>query len=1507
MDRQHPAKINVKAVVILLVVGIGLMAGAVAGYKVRKRMVAHEALAAARTADQQADWPTARRQYRLYLSKYPDDEDALARYAEVSLAGAPRDDVPVGAAIGAYRRLLRHRPGDEDICHRLIRLYARVGDWEEVLYIGRSRLAAHAGDTYASLWQARALYALNRHDAAREAALQLVDAGADCPEAYLMLCGLVLHEDAEANLPQALDWLNRGLQRYPEAAALRTRRAWLERVGFDDLEAARQDLQRATADAGEDLDALLALGREWLDLNEPDAADDVLRRAEALPLPAHAEAATTPELLDLQRQRLRAEVYLQQGAAEAGSAWMEQVLAGASDAGRRALLPWATRLYAAAGRIEPARASLAAFTELLAGNAELASAFGEERSLLAAQVAEAAHEPYQVINALEPMVERDPDLAAGWALLARAYDQSGQRARSLQAWSRYAELKPGDLATQLHLARALRWRDPQQAVRHAVQAEHLAPDQLEPTLARVEAQFSALVQGSGGMGARTALALEVDALRGAHPQEPRLAALQAKLQSDEPAAAAQALAMLEEAIASGDNPVEAAWQLARYYRAQHEWSQGVKVCEQALAREPGSVVLIVLRAQLQDQAGQTDAACAALQQAAGKLDPPARWWAQVAHVQLLLAHEQVEAGRALFEPLTAELADAAEAETTTPSPDLIDVQLALATVARSAGWLDEGRALLESVAKAQPQQVAARLALLHWPGVAEQPERAQQLVGELKQIEGERGVQWRVAQAELWLQQGNVEQRVTQFETLLEGLARAHPELPGPVLALGEVYERTGAVAAAIALYQRSVEVEPGNLVVTSRLLSLLRQQGRFAEVDQLLRRWQQAPTALGAQRVNAALGREDYDQALFELRQRAAADPHDVSTRLVLAWWTFQLHGDLDEALRWLNEARVRAPELRAITDLEVRLRHAAGQSDTAMALLDQVVAERDDFDAYHQRAEYLTLLQRFADAERDYRHLTEFPASAGRGWAALGGFYLRRGQLDNALSACASGLQLQSGNEELQQVEVEALLTCPQADRQAQGLAKLQALRSAHPNDNTLALLQVRAWIGDGSPDSLREALALTQQVVHEEPNNRPAYALLTRLTRQLEGPEAALQVVQRAWRRNPGDPELRALRAEIELALGQTAAARADSESVMVADPQQVSARNTLTKIHLQTGELTAADALSAETADLYPRHETTQLLRADVLRAQGHADAAVQQLEAFCASPAGTNSVAARLALARLAAQRGQPTDAQRWLQEAAVLAPTSPAVFRAQVTAWTEAKDFDALTAGLHDRADDAPNGDQLYLQAAQLVVEQAGPLGQDATSWHQAEVILADAAQRWPRSRAIWLQLAQLRYVLGEYADAAAGYEQLLTIEPNHRQALNDLAWIRSEHLNDPAGGLEWADRGVARFPLDAQLRDTRGVILRRLGRLEEARHELEQGVDLAHGEPVVQARVQLHLGEVLAAAGQARAAQPYVAAARQLDEQHDLFTAEERQTLAALTDRGATGAADPGGGEQPQ
>ncbi len=1438
-NARQPARINVKALVILASAVVLLAGGAAVGYKVRKRIMANRALVAGNAALEKEDWAEACKHLKLYLSKYPGDEKTLARYAEANLAVRPRGATHVRAALGAYRRLLRAKPGDDQICETLAKLYLQYGNLNEATYICQQRLDADPRDPDAALVLGQALIAQRKGDTAADVLGKLVAEHPDQVKAYGLLSTVAMQEESVSATDAASQWLDRAVEANPQSAEARAQRAGFRRIVWNDVDAAREDLEVAQTLLIDDPSLRLRLAEEWMSLRDLDRAKAQVDLLEHIDATALAAYDGDPDDLTLAVFLTRGRLLLLGGAEEGSGDLANLALAELPDRQRTAFLPLAIQLYVAANDGDHARRCLDEYR----GKVEEAGAEDSARrdglSFLAAMVAMVEGKPYDGINELEPLLARAPGHARAWRLLVTAYDRTGQRLRAIEASKEYLERAAGDFAMTLSLAKAcLRARDLDEALRYAGKAERLKPDHLDARLLRIEIEIDAVEAGSMDNTKLADVLQELATLPESASEVGRVAILRAWIAAQE-GRTDDAVAELEQALVdAGENNLKVATNLIRLYRSLGRQEEASELCRRAVAIRP-----------------------------------------DLAEPRIVLAQLHVEAGRPAdaHDTLKAAVADLADRER-------LEAQVSLAQFALLHRDRGEGVSLLQELAAEHTDHAQLRVVLLSLPEVHDDLPQCQGFIDELRIIEGERGLRWRVEQAKLWLRGEEWSQRRPEIEEMLTHCLTADPGWAQPVVLLGIMYEMLGKEEQAEEIYRQAIDSHPGHIAAATRLLKLLERQRRFADADSVLERMPADLSALGAFRVDAAVRRGEFDSAIEEMQRQIAVGPDDGASRVVLAKLTYAHRKDVDAAFDLLKEAESLGADLLAVSSTRVEILHAEGRGQEALELLNADVERREDFAAYLLRAQYYSATDRPDLAERDYTHLTTLPESSVDGFRLLGNFYYGDRKTAKAIAAWDAGLEVDPEHPGLRRALAKALLISPEPQEQRRGLTMLDDLSRQLPEDADLLAVRAGVLIDEQTPAASQEASTLLERVVRRHPRNVAAHLQLVKLAHQRGDLEQTRALLVQALGANPKNAELTLAHAMLEVERNNLRPARELAQYVIELDPENVPARNLLGNLALSAGDTELALRFNNEALALAPTDVSAHLARATILDMKGMGDEAIQSLESYRRTDAGRDSVAPLLALARRYRWRGDFATAQQRLADAAQLAPANSTVFIERLT-WLAAQDrFDELLNELAARRAKYPGEPQVLLASGELL---AATGVQDYL--RQARSLFVDVTAQDPDHVQAHLGLAQVAYRAGELDQSQQAYRRVLSIEPYHRQALNDLAWILGVDQGKPEEALEWADKGVARYPADPHLLDTRAVLLTSLDDLAAAQQDLEDCLKAPTNTPLTRARALLHLARVHVGQGEFAAATGRLNEALAVDRQHSVLSEDELAEIDRL------------------
>ncbi|MDI6447858.1 tetratricopeptide repeat protein [Anaerobaca lacustris] len=1514
---NRSGKVNVKVLVILLLVVVALGVSLVVARQVRRKVLSKMDLEAGTAAFEQGDETAAYKHFQEYLGRNPDDIEVLKKYAQSRLLVRPLESPHVLQAIGAYRRVIQLDAADEEAYEKLAMIYASIGNASELAYIAGRRLEHAPDDANASLRLAEAMDRMDDAKGAREVLVSLVERlenDAQRTEQYVQAClQISAIEEAEEVEANALTWVNKALDRSNTSAPALAARARLYRLRASASEAdavahraqAHRDLLAAEEQGTDDPKVRLSLASEWMMLGEFDRADAGLAAAGGMPEAVIREHFLYADDWVLARALVGVELAIRKGTIEEGLAEVDKALAALERPGHRfRILPLAIRLYVASGGEQgasQAAAGLVEYEELLYARTDTAS-FRVELAYLRALVARARGEMYDVINALQPVVGAGSSDPEPWRLLAEAYGRTDQPRRATDAIRRYLQVRPGDTAMLATLANEyFRMQDWARAAEVARIVEERNPDNIDMKLLRMEANVQmATAQGeSPDMSRLLEIEKESSELRRSGQNAKRadlrvLAAMigvhLAQAESDPETKArklAEVEAGLKQAVEQSDQPLRAEMQLVRFYSQTRQREQAVARARAICSQRPVLAEPWMLLAGLEADSGDTAAALRTL-------------------------------------------AEAGEAVASDRGKRSIALRRALLELTR--GDRATGIRLLGEMAAADPGEIRARALLLDTREVRQDPARTEQLISELEQAEGPGGLMWRFCRASTWLAGDQWRSQQQGIVDLLQYCIDADPRWEGPPLLLSQLYEKLGDVKRAEDVCRQALTRNPSATAIADRLMLLLERQNRVADAEAVRQQIEADPRVASGWNIRSALRTGDYSQAIDELRLRISNDDRDAESRILLARLLYWQTRDTDQALAYLDEAEQIAPRSLVGTSVRAAILRAEGQHDQAQRLLNEYVADRDDFTAYLMRANYYVAQEQWDQAEADYKTLTTLEGEASNratGYVLLSDFYSRRDRVAEAVQTLEESLAAYPGNLSLRRMLMHTLFRREQDQDKDRALAMLAALEKEYPDDLDLINVRIRELLRDGDPESIQTAMGKLEELVKLQPTAVKAYVTLIDLSIRSGQYEAARNYAIRAAGANLRDPALLSARSRAEMALGNTQMAIEVARLALREDPNHVPALDMLVEIGLterneallleavggvrsipdrdpNRGEalnLLAARALNSRHPTLLRETEslieselgrapsnTWQLLltQAQILAAQGTPAKGIPEVLAYCQSEEGRTNVDAIVVLSDLYRMSGDLDEAHAWIERAEQIDPRRQTVVHARFLWRMVQKQYDELTgisSAYIDCSDQNPN----------LVLRAAAVLGaaDSAVLKKEGLALFEHAVALWPTLLDARLGLASALYQVGEMARAKQAYQELLEQYPNNTQVLNDLAWILQEHDGDYNTALQLANRGLNLERDDARRRhllDTRGTILSKMrGRFPDAKADFEELLKLTAPDTPQRAKALLNLARICARLGDLAETKRHVDAAMEIDRAKTVFTPEERAEAKGL------------------
>lgn len=377
----------------------------------------------------------------------------------------------------------------------------------------------------------------------------------------------------------------------------------------------------------------------------------------------------------------------------------------------------------------------------------------------------------------------------------------------------------------------------------------------------------------------------------------------------------------------------------------------------------------------------------------------------------------------------------------------------------------------------------------------------------------------------------------------------------------------------------------------------------------------------------------------------------------------------------------------------------------------------------------------------------------------------------------------------------------------------------------------------------------------------------------------------------------------RARVLLARGKPEGALKEMERVVGLYPRSAQAQYQYALTLLANGDLTKAAAALDQALAVAPNLVEAILLRARLHMRRGDTAAAIQSLTELLRRRPGL--VPARLMLAEAYGLRGEPApalaifdalireypdepqfhflrglvfrdlqkpdEAQAAFEQARARAPDSPLILRQLVEVQLARKQIEAARALLTEPLARKPNDADLRvllaltyvaqrdLARAEEILTQTLEVAPDSRPAYLllAEVLVAAGKQqpalerleqglaRNPRDVPAWMLVASLRENLGQWKEAAEAYRKVIEINPRSQPALNNLAYLLSERLQQTEEALDLARRARELAPRDPATADTLGWIAWRKGDYAWALTLMEEAAQGLPADP----EVQYHLG----------------------------------------------------------
>jgi tetratricopeptide (TPR) repeat protein len=399
--------------------------------------------------------------------------------------------------------------------------------------------------------------------------------------------------------------------------------------------------------------------------------------------------------------------------------------------------------------------------------------------------------------------------------------------------------------------------------------------------------------------------------------------------------------------------------------------------------------------------------------------------------------------------------------------------------------------------------------------------------------------------------------------------------------------------------------------------------------------------------------------------------------------------------------------------------------------------------------------------------------------------------------------------------------------------------------------------------------DCLAAINKILARDPDNFDGLMLSARLKFAQRDLGGSILTLERLTKLYPQSPRGHFQLGAVYFANGDDDKAVVSLNRALELEAGMAEATMVLAQIQLKNQNPDPAIASLATLTKQQPLLLPARLLLADAYRERGRLDEALAiyaELEkALPDNPqipllAGANYV-----------QLGDSAHAHAEFNRAFSLSPTNFVVLEQMVNLDLSEKNFQAAMNRVQSRLQQSPNLPALNILVARIQIAQGDRAAAEKTLTETARLYPADQnaplllaqtylddgrtndalqevqaiTEKNPKNLAAMMLQATMNENSHDYKAAAATYNQMLELDPKCTPALNNLAWLDAEYLNQLDRAAELAQRARDLMPFDPSTADTLGWIFFRRGEYPSAAALLQEAAAKMPAVP----EVQYHLG----------------------------------------------------------
>jgi tetratricopeptide (TPR) repeat protein len=634
-----------------------------------------------------------------------------------------------------------------------------------------------------------------------------------------------------------------------------------------------------------------------------------------------------------------------------------------------------------------------------------------------------------------------------------------------------------------------------------------------------------------------------------------------------------------------------------------------------------------------------------------------------------------------------------------------------------------------------------------------------------------------LSRADGFFQAGQYDKAEIEYKNVLQ----SHGLDPTAVARLAVIYFDQGRIAPAIQALTRASELQPENAEVRVKLGLAYLAVGRIDDARNAASlALERNPASDDAVMLLAEASQTPKDRAVTRAQLRGLAK-QNAAVLSALALLELR-ENRVKDAEALLTRALELGPKLSAANSLQGAVYLAQKDNARAVAAYAAAAAAAPARSPFRiQLAQFHLQVGEIAAAKKVLEETIKNAPDYIPARMLLAKVLASEKNYDDAIAHMDKVLALDGTHPEALLLSAQLRLAKGEKEK---AIITLETATRVYPNAPQAHLSLGSAYLANGE---IGKATVSLSQAVALAPDLPAAVIALAELNVRQSNFIPAIVALQQLLKKNPAIAEAQLLLATAFRLQGNLTEALAAYRQLAVVDPKNFPAHLFAGAILMQQGKLAEARTALGKAVELAPDDLTAvdQLITLDLMEKK--APDALRRV----------NDLVAR-----------SPKDGRLQILLARVLSAQA---------------DFSGAEAALRKAIELQPDSLDPYLSLVQLLVS--------TKQQDKALTDLKQAVAKNPKDIRPLMLMATLHEQQKDFASARQAYEQVLVIEPKAAVALNNLAFIYSEHAGDQDKAFEYAQRARDLLPNQWETADTLGWILYKKQQFTRALPLLEEAV----------------------------------------------------------------------------